>query len=188
MAAKKSKTGSKMPEPVYFSEADVQRNRDLGYPDLKPNQRAFAWKYLETYNARRAAIDLGIKPTEAHLLLKHPLVDALIQDLEKQYAERSFLSKETVLLEQVELLDKLAGRVPVAMVDREGSEYTARKFHAMESTKLINDLAKQTGASKASGGAGSGVVVNIDLSALGLGGGTEGSEKEVPGVTIEHGD
>ena len=164
------------------SEEVVRWNRENGYPDLSPQERAFARKYMESFNVRTAARDVGLPVSKAHLTLKKPLVGAFIEDLEAQYSERSFLSRELVILEQVELLDKLMGREEVPIVTVKGDKVVAKKFHAMEAVKLLGDLAKQTGASKSSGGEGSAVTVNIDFSALGVSKG--GSEKDVTPVEV----
>lgn len=161
---------------------DVERNKSLGFPDLSAQRKQFARHYLESYNPKKAAKESGLPMTQAHLILQEPLVSAFVDYLQTQYNERSFLSREMVLLEQIDLLDKVMGREDVPMVGRDGSSFNAKCFHASEAVKLVSDLAKQTGAAKASGGAGSGVIVNINLGNLGL------APIEVAGETLEHGN
>src|SRR6478609_2257188 len=168
----------KLVEISKTSDADIERNKQLGFPDLSNQKKQFARKYLESYNPRRAAEECKLPTGTAHLLVREPLVSAFIEELETQYSNRSFLTKEMILIEQLDTLDKLQGRTDVPIVDKEGDVHLVKKFHAAETVKLLADLAKQTGASTASGGAGSGVTVNINFGDLGV--------EERPKVVVGH--
>jgi hypothetical protein len=167
-----------------ITEQDIERNKQLGWPDLSAQKKQFARVYLETYNPKRAAEHCGLPKAHAHLLVREPLVAAFIEELESGYAARSFLTKEMVLIEQLEVLEKLQGREEVPIVDKEGGTVHAKKFHAAETVKFLADLAKQTGASTASGGAGSGVSISINFGDLVV---SKPPEVAVQGETIEHG-
>lgn len=127
-----------------ISQTDIDRNRASGYPDLDAKRKTFCRLYLESYNQRDAASKAKFPPSRAALLLREPLVQAFIKDLESMYNESSFLRREMIMIEQLETLDKLQGRVKVPLI-ADGMPLEAKKFFAPETVKLLADLAKQTG-------------------------------------------
>ena len=166
------------------TQDDIQRNIANGFEDLTFQKRSFVRKYLETYDARKAAREVSLPVGKAHLVLREPLVDAFLAHLESHYVERSFLSKEMVLMEQLDTLEKLQGRqdIPMQHVDDEGRSYegVGKKFHASETVALLRDLAKQSGAQVAetkTKDTGQKVIINL---------GNMGITEQIPGgITIE---
>ena len=82
----------------------IERNRQNDWQDLEPYQRAFAYSFLVDYNHRKAAEAAGRSADSGLSILRHPLVDAFIQDLQKQQATNSFITKEYITTQYINMI------------------------------------------------------------------------------------
>lgn len=165
-------------------DASIARNKREDWPDLTPEKRAFALVYVVNYSHRDAAISVGLPANRGINLIRDPLVAAFIKDIQDKDLIPNLITEDFVRTHMVNLLPKLLGEEEVSLIDKEGEEFSAKKFHAADAVSLLKELAKSTKFYEdgSGGGGGNNVNVNIDLSAL-LG------EDYVPpeyGITIEH--
>ena len=160
--------------------AIIERNEKSDWSDLEPRERAFAYSYLTDYNHRRAANDVGLGADAGIRYLRRPLVSAFIQFLQERSHIANTITDDFVRTQMLNLLPKLLGQEPVPLVDKDGGEFDALKFHPSESVNLLRELAKSTKFYEGGSGQSQGVTVIINNGAM------LGDEEIAPGVTIDH--
>lgn len=127
----------------------VERNRELGFPDLEPSRRAFCINYISNgYKHRDAAVKAGFAASSGITLKREPLVAAYISDLMNKYLAESLVTKQTLDVYLDELEDIAMGRVDINMVSADGEEFSAKKFHADLAMKVYNERSKLHGIVK----------------------------------------
>lgn len=132
-----------------LSSDSVERNRELGFPDLEPNRRAFCIEYVSNgYKHRDAAVKVGFSANTGITLKREPLVAAFISDLLNTYLAESIVTKQTLDTYLDELEDIAMGRVDINMVSADGEEFSAKKFHADLAMKVYNEKSKLHGIVK----------------------------------------
>ena len=80
--------------------------------------------------------------------------------------------------ERLSWMSPVPGEEEVAMVDKDGAQFAAKKFHSADATRALVELGKSTKFYADGSGGSASVNISIDLKALGI------EEKNV-GVTIE---
>jgi hypothetical protein len=156
----------------------ITAHRENAWADFDPKKRMFAYYYLEDYNHRKAAERVGFPPQKGLAISREPLVAALIADLQEQMQLRTTINSDFVRTKWLEILPKLMGEEEVAMVDKEGCQFAAKKFHSADATRALVELGKSTKFYADGSGGSAAVNISINLQALGI------EEKSV-GVTIE---
>ncbi len=165
--------------PDYKAMAkQIVTHRENAWADFDPRKRMFAYYYLENYNHRKAAERAGFPPQKGLALSREPLVAALIADLQEQMQLRTTINSDFIRTKWLELLPKLMGEEEVAMVDKEGCQFAAKKFHSADATRALVELGKSTKFYADGSGGSAAVNISINLAALGI------EEKSV-GVVIE---
>ena len=100
-----------------FDADSVKRNRELGFPDLDDQRRAFCIKYVTNgYKHGAAAAKVGFSESMGVRLKREPLVAAFIVDLQKKYLAESIVTKQTLDFYLDELEDIAMGRVSIPIV------------------------------------------------------------------------
>lgn len=175
-----STTGSNKSDlPDYKAMAkQIITHRENAWADFDPKKRMFAYYYLEDYNHRRAAERAGFPPQKGLALSREPLVAALIADLQEQMQLRTTINADFIRTKWLELLPKLMGEEEVAMVDKEGLQFAAKKFHSADATRALVELGKSTKFYADGSGGSAPVNISINLKALGI-------EEKDTGVIIE---
>lgn len=165
--------------PDYKAMAkQIVSHRENAWADFDPKKRMFAYYYLEDYNHRRAADRAGFPPQKGLAISREPLVAALIADLQEQMQLRTTINADFIRTKWLEMLPKLMGEEEVAMVDKDGCQFAAKKFHSADATRALVELGKSTKFYADGSGGSASVNISIDLKALGI------EEKNV-GITIE---
>lgn len=126
------------------SDKRIQDNIDNGFEDLTEEQKLFAMAYVETYVIKSSAEQAKVSATTAGKWLRDPLMLAFINELQSHLNNRSVISKDFVNLQWLKLMPKLLGEEEVPMVDKDGCEFSAKKFHSTESVSLLKELSKAT--------------------------------------------
>ena len=103
---------------------------------------------------------------------------ALIADLQEQMQLRTTINADFIRTKWLEMLPKLMGEEEVAMVDKDGAQFAAKKFHSADATRALVELGKSTKFYADGSGGSASVNISIDLKALGI------EEKNV-GITTE---
>jgi len=159
----------------------IDSNRKNGWPDLKPNEKTFAFNYMQHFNHNRAARDAGWKSAGYGLkLLRDPLVSAFIGFLKDELQERTLIDAEFVQSQWLELLPKLNGEEDIPLITSSGEEIMARKFHGSEMVSALRELGKSTKFYEEGSGGSGNVSIAINLAALGI----DENNNNV-GITIE---
>lgn len=147
----------------------VNKSNDtpVEFETLTPQQRAFAYKYLETFDPRRAGKDVGISADMAIRTINNPIVGRYINHLFNAQEPQMVLSRAFLQTKLFELLPKLEGEEPVALIDRDGASFKGKKFHSGDYLRALELIAKHTNfiAPTVSGG---GIHISIDLNRLGM--------------------
>ena len=146
----------------------IQQNKDSGWPDVTPQEKMFAFKYLETFKHRDAGEESEFSPNSGLKLLRKPLINAFIAQIQGEYQQRSIVDADFVRTQWLQLLPKVMGEEEVPIVLADGTQIEARKFHAADSTRVLSELSKSTKFYEGGSGGSGNVSINIDLGALGI--------------------
>lgn len=167
---------TKIDETLLESSKNVESLRKGGWKELDTTRRAFAYKYIESYDHCEAAQEIGFTRATGLKLLRDPITAAFISDLQETMGERSIIKRDFINVQWMKLMPKLMGEEEVMLgVDKDGMQQEGYKFHAGEATRALTELSKSTNFY--AGGTGNGnVSININLAALGI---------EEKGITIE---
>lgn len=124
-------------------QAEVEDHRASNWTNLPPKLRLFAYSYIETYCHLEAAKQAGFDRSQGIKLLRDPRVAALIQDLQRQYGERSFINRDFVNLQWMKLLPKVMGEEEVMLgLHKDGWQMEGYEFNAAAATKVLTELSK----------------------------------------------
>lgn len=152
----------------------IARNRENGWPDIEPQHKGFALKYVEQYSIKDAASAVGIGVAKAKELLRQPLVMAYLNDIQDTLAQRSIINRDFINIQWLKLLPKVMGEEEIPIVDvKNGIAFSAKEFNANAAAKVLTELSKSTNFYADGSGGTASVTVNIDLSALGINSPTE---------------
>lgn len=160
-------------------EEKLKYNRENNWPDLTGSQKIFGFEFLVLRSPTKAALAAGISAGRGYALLRHPLVSEFIKDLQKSQALRFGIDADFAIMEMLEAAEMFKGEVEVNMIDRDGDEFTGKKFHPEQYMSIIKEYNKIAGLhhdSKANQGS---VTVNLDFGALGL------TQAQSQGITLE---
>ncbi len=131
---------------IAFDVNSVERNRELGYPDLDDQRKAFCIEYVSNgYRHIDAAVRVGFAKVMGSRLKREPLIAAYINDLMDKYLAESIVTKTTLDSYLDELEEIAMGRVDVPMVTGSGESFHARKFHPDLAMKVYAERSKLHG-------------------------------------------
>lgn len=155
-------------ESLYESSKSVESHRKSHWSELDAKRKAFAYKYIESYDHYAAAQAAGFSRSSGLSLLRDPLVVGFIDDLQRVMGERSIITRDFINVQWMKLLPKLMGEEEVMLgVDKDGMQQEGYKFHAGEAVRAVTELSKSTNFY--AGGTGqANVSININLEALGI--------------------
>ncbi|MCD7722727.1 MAG: terminase small subunit [Clostridiales bacterium] len=116
---------------------------------LTEKQKSFCREYIKDYNATQAAIRAGYSKKTAseqasRLLKKNDLL-AMIKDYQKEQLRQSCLSRERIISDLFELLNRCMKAVPVKEWDYEKHEFVEKgeyRFDAKGALEAIKLLGK----------------------------------------------
>ena len=158
------------PDPLVIFEA------------LSPQERAFSLAYVTCYDHAQAAQEVGLSRDRGLRLINKPLVSQFIAHLQQDQEQYMVINRAFVQAKALELWPKINGEEPVAIVDRDGIEKQACKFHAADAVSLLTFFGKHAGFSQEKSTRH--VTINIDLERMGI---DESKSKNVS-VTLDASD
>lgn len=161
------------------TDENIKYNKENGWPDLTPIQRAFGFQFLVCRSPRKAAEEVGMSPNRGAVWLRNPLVSAFVQYLQEAQAIRFGIDADFAMMEMLESLDKFKGEEAINMIDRDGMEISGKKFHPEQYLGIMKEFNKVAGLYKDSKANQGSVSINMDFGALGL------SLDQAKGITIE---
>ena len=141
---------------IYGMTADEQRSflaeeRENGFRNLEQSKRAFALEFVATGSLTEAAAAGGIQPAAARRWVRDPHIAAFIHYLNQQQEHYSLINAGFIETQYLSLLSKLLGEEEVALVDKDGAQYRAKKFDGAGAVSCLRDLAKISGHYKEDG-------------------------------------
>lgn len=145
----------------------LEQNRQNGFLDLDDQKKAFVYKYMTHYSHREAATEVGFNAGQGFHILREPLVQAFMAYLQQKKENYTLIDSSFIEVQYLRLYGKLLGEEEVDMVDKNGTHFRGKKFHAAEAVSALRDMAKSTKFFKEGSGQG-GVNINFDLGALGI--------------------
>lgn len=123
----------------------IARNKSNGFEDLNDQERAFCFLYIVDYDHRKAADEVGAGAHNGLKMTRRPLVSAFVAHLQEQNIIQSVVTKDYLDVQHQRLYEMALGEVEVAMVDKDGGEYMAKKFQGELAFKLLQDMGKLNG-------------------------------------------
>lgn len=127
------------------SEALIKRNKAEDWPDLDPQRRAFALRYIIDYDHREAAEEVGLNKENALKYIREPLTSAYIAYLQEESNISDIITNDFIRTQFLNLIPMLSGQVDVPMiVGKDGRQVEAKKFHSNELISVLKELAKST--------------------------------------------
>lgn len=166
-------------EDPYEINRQIDRYNKNGWKDFDADLKAFSYYYLEHYNHRKAAQAIGRPAGSGISLIRNPLVSAFIGYLQEKRNITNIITADFVRSQYLDLIPKLAGEVPIPMVNSDGDEYMVHKFHSNELISVLKELGKSTKFYENGSGQGGGQV-QVSLNFGGV-----MSEGERPEIVIE---
>ena len=149
------------------SVADLELEIESNWPSLCPQEKGFALEYIENgFDHREAAKTVGRAKAAGIKLLRKPLVHAYISHLQKQYVQESLFTQQFYEAKLLELYEMAVGDVEVPMVDSDGEQFKAKKFHGSLALNILKERGLTTGVAKPEERGPGGVKVVIDMGAL----------------------
>lgn len=139
----------------------LSEERENGFQRLEQKKRAFALDFIQSGSAPRSAGAVGISTETGRRWLKDPHVAAFIHYLNQQQEHYSLINASFIETQYLGLLGKLLGEEPVAMVDKDGAAFTAKKFDGSSAVSCLRDLAKISGHYKEEGS-----TINVQVTTL----------------------
>lgn len=139
----------------------LSEERESGFQRLDQKKRAFALDFIQTGSAPKSADAAGIAPDTGRRWLKDPHVAAFIHYLNQQQEHYSLINASFIETQYLSLLGKVLGEEPVAMVDKDGVAFSARKFDGSAAVSCLRDLAKISGHYKEDGN-----TINVQVTTL----------------------
>jgi len=127
------------------SEALILRNKAENWPDLPPQRKAFALRYIIDYDHRAAAKEVKLNETYDLKYIREPLTSAYIAYLQEESNISNVITNDFIRTQFLNLIPMLSGQVEVPMiVGTTGLQVEAKKFHASELISVLKELAKST--------------------------------------------
>lgn len=162
----------------------IEANRELGFPDLEPQHKAFAYEYVACMNHRDAAVAANLPASKGIQLRRDPLIAAMISHLQERMATHSIITRDHVQAEMVELNDIAMGRIATKLVDKDGRAYEAEVHNLPVAKAVQTEMAKMTDAYKDGSGNKSDVTIVINSQALGVTGEMVLEQAPIEGQTV----
>ena len=151
---------------IYGMTADEQRSflaeeRESGFIRLEQPKRMFALEFVATGSIAEACKAGGIKSDAGRRWLRDPHIAAFIHYLNQQQEHYSLINASFIETQYLSLLGKLLGEEEVALVDKDGAQFRAKKFDGSGAVAALRDLAKISGHYKEDG-----TTVNVQVTTL----------------------
>ena len=119
--------------------------RENGFLALGQDKRLFALNFVETGSYAMASEAAMVVKDTGRRWLRDPLVSAFIAYLNQQKEHYSLIDASFVESQYLVLLAKLLGEEEVPMVNKDGAQFSAKKFHSSEAVAALRDMAKISG-------------------------------------------
>lgn len=161
----------------------IEREKELGFPKLDPQERAFAIEYINNgYDHCSAADKVGRSRNAGRKLLANPLVAAFIKNLQDSIWQESIITHHFIEMKYMELLDMAMGETEIRVITKDGV-FEERITDISNAVKIVDKMSVMNGHSEIPDKKGSGgVTVRIDMNAW-LG--SQPPEEERVGITID---
>ena len=143
----------------------------LGDPDrkLSDQERGFCHAYIVSYNASKAAKQVGLRPKDGRSFLCDPAIRAYVSLLTDEIQVNSIIDSHMVEHELVnEYLPRVKGHKAVPHFDKDLGNILIKKYDAAGHARAIDMMGKRTNDWKQEAAGSGGVTVNIDLTAMGV--------------------
>lgn len=167
------------------TDALIKANEANGWPDVKSVEKAFASEYVLSRDHREAAEIVGKTRSAGIKLLKNPLVNAYIAFLDSKVATRRLIDRAYVESEMLNLYYMAKGEDEVNLVDKDGTQFTAKEANLPVASKLLVEMAKSTKFYEDGSSQGGMVNIGINLGAMGVQEAVEVRGIEIEGETRE---
>lgn len=158
-----------------LSLAEIERERVAGFPTLSLLHQQLAVDFALTgvsFYALAKAHELELR--DVVRMFGHPLMRALVTDLQKEYAQHRLINAQWVEAQIIRNMPKLEGDEPIPVVTKDGDQVMRNKYHAKELVSIFKAFGGNEDQKKMGG-----VHVTIDFGALGV------SMEPQAGVTID---
>ena len=143
---------------------DPVKAREDGFQCLSPVERQFAMEFVvsgATLKAMATQFTLPLK--DITRMYNDPAVRAFISDLQAEVLQHRLVNEQWVEGQIMRIWPQLMGEEPVALVDKCGNSFEAKKFHATEVTSILKHFGGNNDQKKAGG-----VNVQINFGAMGV--------------------
>ena len=158
----------------YFDDQIVR-----SWPDLELWERAFAHKYRTNGSDHREAAEHVNRAASSGLsITRRPLLREYIKHLQDNSTQISLITRALIEDNYMYLSERARGDEPVAMVDSDGNEFTAKRFDGSLLLAINKEMGQHIGFTKVEKSTDSKVNITIDIGAL----------TGRPPVTIEDGE
>lgn len=144
----------------------IESEKAADFPSISGKDRMFGIHYVGCYNVKEAASAAGVTKDYGANLLRNPIFCAFVQEVQRGREAVTLISKDFATFHWLKLLPKLMGEEEVPMVDKEGDEFMAKKFHSNEVVAALKEINKMAGVveeTKSKGKGGGAVSINLNF-------------------------
>lgn len=153
-----------MNTPLVAYSRNVVEAKESGYQCLSPLERQFALEFVVTGGTlRQMAEQFDIPLRQITIMYNDPVVRSFIADMQAEVLQHKLVNEAWVEGQIMKLWPQFIGEEPVAMVNKCGEAFEARKFHSTEVTSLLKHFGGNADQKKAGG-----VQVQINFGAMGV--------------------
>jgi hypothetical protein len=147
----------------HFGRDPVAARAD-GFQCLSPVERQFAIEFVVSAGTLKAmAAQFGLPIPIIQRMYNDPVVRAFIADLQAEVLQHRLVNEQWVEGQIMRIWPQLVGEEPVALVDKCGNSFEAKKFHSTEVTSILKHFGGNTDQKKVGG-----VNVQINFGAMGV--------------------
>ena len=148
---------------LHFGRDPVEQ-REHGFDALTPLERQFALEFVVSGCTLKAlAAQFECPLATINRMYNDPVVRAFISDMQAEVFQHKLINEQWVEGQVVKIWPQLLGEEPVALVNKCGEAFQAKKFHSQEVTSLLKHFGGNNDQKKAGG-----VYVQINFGAMGV--------------------
>jgi hypothetical protein len=155
----------------------IESNKTNNWPDLHAQAKVFAHEFSIVGNLTKACKRVGIGREKGSRLLRDPLVDAYINDIQEAcLTDSTIITRAFVELALLDQYEKANGEVEVPNVTKDGDVIMGKWWNGSVALGVIKEMKGLAGMNRELGVDGHGVTVQINMNDFT---GAENIEKEV---------
>ena len=148
-----------------YGESAIEGYKNSAWQGVDESLLLFVFTYMAEYNLPKSAQAAGFSTADARILIRTPLVIALIADESRDNRMVNSVTEDFVAAGWMQVYDKVMGHEEVFLIDKHGSEVMGRKFHSGEALTIMKEFQRQLDGG--GGDASAAPIINVTVNPTG---------------------